>query len=300
MRSHLCPIWRHCGEEAMAVRIVTDTSCDLPPQLDEELRHLGVVIIPFSFRFGLEECWDKSMTMQEFLARAKAAWPTTSVPATGVFAQVFHTAIEAGDQVVCITITGNHSATYSTAQSASQQFAAGQVTVVDSRSLSVGQGLLVLAAARAAAAGANPAEIMGLIDDLRSRLYLYIMVDTVEYLVRGGRASRVAGLMASLLHIRPILTLLDGELTLLDRARGKKSAQQKLIDLAKSRLPAEVLTVAHISSEPEGKALLAELARQSGYPEEEILLTETGMVIATHGGPGTLGIAVVSAAPAAA
>jgi len=280
----------------MAVRIVTDTSCDLPPQLDDELRRLGVVVIPFSFRFGLEESWDKSMTMQEFLARAKKVWPTTSVPSAGVFAQVFRSAIEAGDQVVCITITGNHSATYSTALAAGQQFPLGQVTVVDSRTLSVGQGLLVLAAARAAAAGASPTEIAGVIDAVRSRLHLYMMLDTVEYVVRGGRASRVAGLMASLLRIRPILTLLDGELTMLDRARGKKAAEQKLIDLAKSHLPAESLTVAHIACEAEGRALLAELARQSGHPENEILLVETGMVIATHGGPGTLGIAVVSRA----
>ena len=278
----------------MSVRIVTDTSCDLPPELEQQLLALGVIIIPFIFSFGLQECLDKSISMQEFVARAGEQWPTTSVPSTGAFAQIFAECIEAGEQVVCITITSNHSATYSAAVTASRQFAPGQVTVVDSRSLSLGQGILVLAAARAAREGQSPDQIVATLDDLRERLHLYITLDTVEYLVKGGRASRMSGLMAGLLRIRPILTLVDGELTLLDRARGRKAAKQKIIELAKSHFPAELVGVAHIACEEEGRALVSEVAAQTGYPEEQISLNETGMVIATHAGPGTLGIAVVS------
>lgn len=278
----------------MAVRIVTDTSCDLPPDLEREIREIGVIIIPFTFRFGLEECQDKSISMEEFLARAEENWPTTSIPSTGVFIQAFRECVEAGDDVVCITITGRHSATYSAAVTASQQFAPGQVTVVDSRSLSVGQGLLVLAAARAAREGKGPEGIVEAVDDLRKRLHLFITLDTVEYLVRGGRASRLSGVMAGLLRIRPILTLIDGELTLLDRPRGRKAAKQKLMELAKGCFPAETVGVAHIAREEEAKALVSDFSLQTGYPEEEILLTETGMILATHGGPGTLGIVVVS------
>ena len=278
----------------MAVRIVTDTSCDLPPDLEREIREIGVIIVPFTFRFGLEECQDKSISMEEFLARAEANWPTTSVPSTGEFVQAFREIVEAGDDVVCITITSNHSATYSAAVTASQQFAPGQVTVVDSRSLSVGQGLLVLAAARAAREGKGPEGVVKAVDELRKRLHLFITLDTVEYLVRGGRASRLSGVMAALLKIRPILTLIDGELTLLDRPRGRKAAKQKLMELAKGCFPAAIVRVAHIAREEEAKALVSDFSLQTGYPEEEILLTETGMILATHGGPGTLGIVVVS------
>jgi len=278
----------------MAVRIVTDTSCDLPPDLEREIREIGVIIIPFTFRFGLEECQDKSISMEEFLARAEENWPTTSIPSTGVFIQAFRECVEAGDDVVCITITGRHSATYSAAVTASQQFAPGQVTVVDSRSLSVGQGLLVLAAARAAREGKGPESVVEAVDELRKRLHMFITLDTVEYLVRGGRASRLSGVMAALLRIRPILTLIDGELTLLDRPRGRKAAKQKLMELAKGCFPAETVGVAHIAREEEAKALVSDFSLQTGYPEEEILLTETGMILATHGGPGTLGIVVVS------
>jgi len=278
----------------MGIRIITDTSCDLPPELEQELRELGVVIIPFTFRFGLQECLDKSISMQEFLARADYEWPTTSVPSTGGLAQAFREATDAGEQVICITITSNHSATYSAAVTASQQFAPGEVTIVDSRSLSVGQGFLVLAAARAANAGKTVPEIIEVIDDFRQRLHLFITLDTVEYLVRGGRASRMSGIMAGLLRIRPVLTLVDGELTLLERMRGRRAAKQKLMDLALGRLPADILCVAHIACEDKAGALVSEFAAQSGYPEEEIRLAETGMVIATHGGPGTLGIMVLS------
>lgn len=278
----------------MGVRIVTDTSCDLPPSLEQELEELGVVIVPFLFCFGLEECEDKTIPMKEFLARAESTWPTTSVPSSGAFAQVFRECVEAGHQVVCITITGNHSATYSAAVLASQEFPAGQVTVVDSKSLSIAQGLMVLAAARAAQEGKSSQAVVETINELRERLHLFITLDTVEYLVKGGRASRLSGIMAGLLKIRPILTLLDGELTLLEKPRGRKAAKQRLIELAKGCFPAETVGVAHIACKEEARELVSEISLQTGFPEDEILLAETGMVIATHGGPGTLGIVVVS------
>ncbi len=278
----------------MGVRIVTDTSCDLPPSLEQELEELGVVIVPFLFRFGLEECEDKSISMKEFLARVESTWPTTSVPSSGAFIQAFRECVEAGDQVVCITITSNHSATYSAAVLASQEFPTGQVTVVDSKTLSLPQGLQVLAAARAAQEGKGSQAVVETVKELQERLHLLITLDTVEYLVKGGRASRLSGIMAGLLRIRPILTLLDGELTLLEKPRGRKTAKQRLIELARDCFPAETVGVAHIACEEEARELVSEIALQTGFPEEKILLTETGMVIATHGGPGTLGIVVVS------
>jgi DegV family protein with EDD domain len=196
--------------------------------------------------------------------------------------------------VVCITITSNHSATYRVALSASEQFDPGQITLVDSRTLSLAQGLLVLAAARAAARGKKADEIVAMIDDLRRRLHLYITLDTVEYLVRGGRASRIVGIMASLLKIRPILTLADGELTMLDRVRGREASKKRLLELVTGCLPAEQIGVAHIACEDEASDFVPLVADALGAPREDILFTETGMVIATHGGPGTLAVLVVS------
>ena len=116
----------------------------------------------------------------------------------------------------------------------------------------------------------------------------------MEYLVKGGRASRLTGVMAGLLKLRPILTVVDGELTLLEKPRGRKAAKRKLIELARGRFPADTVGVAHIACEEGAKELVPEIALQTGFPEDEILIAETGMVMATHGGPGTLAIAVVS------
>ncbi len=100
--------------------------------------------------------------------------------------------------------------------------------------------------------------------------------------------------MAGLLRIRPILTLVDGELTLLEKPRGRKASKRKLIELAKGRFPAETVGVAHVACEEEARKLVSEIALQTGFPQEDILLAETGMVLATHAGPGALGIVVVS------
>jgi DegV family protein with EDD domain len=281
----------------MGVRIVTDTGCDLPTGLEQEVRELGVKIVPFLFHFGHETFRDKMMPMQEFVSRAERTWPTTAVPSSEAFAQAFRECVDAGQRVLCITVTSKHSSTYNAATLASQAFAPGQVTVLDSMSLSLGEGILVLSAARAAQAGKSLEHIIDLVKDLRRRLHVFITLDTVRFLVKGGRASRLNGAIASVLRIRPILTIIEGELTLLESPRGRKVAKRRLIELAKSCFPAEVAGVGHIVAECEAKELTAELATETGTTAEELWFAETGMVLATHGGPGTLGTMVVSMSP---
>jgi len=278
----------------MGVRIVTDSACDVPPQYAAELEEAGVVVVPVLFRFGREQWIDRHMPMSEFLTRMARTKPQTSAPSPGDFAAAYRTCIDAGDLVVCIALTSKHSATYDSAIVASQQFAPGLVTVVDSLSLSIGEGALVLAAARAARQGAGVAEVVARVKDVQQRLHLLIGLDTVEYLVRGGRASRLTGVMAGLLKIRPILTMPGGELTLCGKPRGRQLAKQELLRLAQSHFPAELAWVAHIGCEDEARELASDLSRLTGYPRDELTPVETGMVLATHAGPGTLGILVVS------
>jgi DegV family protein with EDD domain len=278
----------------MGIKIVTDTSCDLPARLERELRELGVDFVPFLFHFGLDALKDKTISMREFIARADRIWPTTAVPSIDTLLQIFRERVEAGHQVLCITVTGKHSAMFSAATMASRQFPEGQVHVMDSQSLSLGQGLQVLAAARAVQAGESIERIKQSVCELRERLQLFITLDTVKYLVRGGRASRLAGGLAEILKIRPILTVRDGELMMVDKSRGRKAAKRRLLELARQYLPAEALGVAHILAEEEAKELATEIARDAGISEESILMTETGMVLATHGGPGTLAIVLTT------
>jgi DegV family protein with EDD domain len=168
------------------------------------------------------------------------------------------------------------------------------VTVIDSQSLSIGEGMLALAAARAARQGASVADIAALIQDMQRRLHVFITLDTVEFLVRGGRASRLTGLMAGLLKIRPILTMPGGELTLSGRPRGRQLAKQELLKMAQRCFPAESAWVGHIGCADEALELAAGLSHLTGFPQEQLAPVETGMVLASHGGPGTLGIVVVS------
>jgi len=277
----------------MAVRIVTDSSCDLPPHLENELHDWGVRTIPFIFHFGQETMVDKTMSMQAFLTRAMHVWPTTAAPAAGAYAEAYQEIVSAGDQALCVTITGRHSGAYNTAVLAAQDFGPDQVQVVDSRSLSLGEGLLTLAAVRAARAGASLQSIVEQLKEMIGRIRFYIGLDTLDYLVRGGRASRAAGIIASLLQLRPILSVEDGELTLKDRPRSRKRCKERLLALAAQTMPAEALGVMHVAAEAEAHELAHSLSSLTGHPLETIPVMEVGMALATHAGPGGLGIAVV-------
>jgi DegV family protein with EDD domain len=275
----------------MSVAIVTDTGCDLPPGVAQDLQ---VITVPLVFRFGLEEFADKSIPMPVFLERVKQTWPTTSAPSPGVFVAAFRESLQAHEQVLCIAITGKHSATYSSAVVASQQFSPDQVTVFDSASLSIGQGYLVRLAVELAQAGADVGEITAQLQALQRRSHLYIALDTVENLVRGGRASQTTGFLAQVLKIRPILTLVDGQLTLSERPRGRAASLQKMLELAAGFFPVEYAAVGHVDCEEEAHAFAAALAAQTGTDPGTIPVMETGMAIAVHGGPGTLGVVVFS------
>ncbi|NBD35268.1 MAG: DegV family EDD domain-containing protein, partial [Chloroflexi bacterium] len=140
----------------MGVRIITDTGCDLPPGQEDAL---DIIAIPFFFHFGMETHRDKQMPMAAFLAKAREEWPKTAAPSSEEFAEAFQTCLDAGDDVLCLTITSQHSATYNAAVLASQEFPAERVAVLDTQSLSIGQGVLVEAAAQAAQQGASLAEV---------------------------------------------------------------------------------------------------------------------------------------------
>ena len=277
----------------MAVRIVTDSSCDLPPQLESELRDWGVHVIPFIFHFGQETMVDKTMSMHEFLTRAMQVWPTTAAPAAGSYAEAYQEIVSAGDQALCLTITGRHSGAYNTAALAAQDFPADQVQVVDSRSLSLSEGLLALAAVRAARAGATLQEIVIILKEMIARIRFFIGLDTLDYIVRGGRASRFVGAIASLLQLRPILSVEDGELTLKEKPRSRNRCKDRLLALGAQSMPAEALGVMHVAAEAEAQELAQTLSRLTGHPLDTIPVMEVGMALATHAGPGGLGIAVV-------
>jgi DegV family protein with EDD domain len=276
----------------MSVKVITDTSCDLPAGLEQEF---DIAIIPLIFLFGDEQFKDKTVPMAEFWEKAQTVWPKTAAPSSGDFERVFRKAVDAGHQVICIAVTSKLSATYNAALVASQHFTPDQVAVVDSTSLAISQGHLVLAAAQAARAGQSLAEVVRIVETYRDKLHTYILLDTVQYLVKGGRASRLTGILAGLLKIRPLLGVKEGELVLLEKLRGRQVAKQRLLEMALEHFPAEKVAVAHVACLDEARDLAAALAAETGFPVESIPIIEVGMALATHGGPGTLAIGIVEA-----
>jgi len=188
----------------MSVKVVTDTSCDLPVGVEQEF---DITVVPLIFLFGDEQFKDKTMSMAEFWEKAQTIWPKSAAPSAGDFERAFRAAIDAGHQVICITVTSKLSATYNAAHIASQHFSPDQVAVVDSATLAISQGSLALAAARAARAGQSLAEVVQTVEARRDKQHLYITLDTVQYLVKGGRASKLSGILAGLLKIRPLLSM---------------------------------------------------------------------------------------------
>ncbi len=275
----------------MSVKIVTDTSCDLPAGLEQAF---DITAVPLVFLFGDEQFKDKTIPMAEFWEKARAVWPKTSAPSSGDFERAFRQAVDAGHQVVCIAVTSKLSATYNAALIASQRFAPDQVAVVDSATLAISQGHVVLAAAQAARAGLSLADVVYTVEAMRDKLHLYISLDTVQYLVKGGRASKLSGILAELLKIRPLLVVQDGELVLLEKLRGRQNAKQRLLEMALEHFPAERAAIAHVACLDEAQELAATLAAKTGFAVEAIPIIEVGMALATHGGPGTLGIGVVT------
>jgi DegV family protein with EDD domain len=234
------------------------------------------------------------MSMAEFWAKSEKIWPKTAAPSSADFSQVFRKHIEAGHQVVCITVTSKLSSTYNSAVLASQQFPPGQIAVIDSQSLSVAQGFMVLAAARAAEAGQDLNGVVRAAKACQRKMHIYILLENVQYLVKGGRASKLSGILANLLKIRPTLGVRDGELVLLHKLRGRSAAKQRLLELIAEHFPAKVIAVAHIDCADEARKLAEALAARTGIPLDKISIAEVGMTLATHGGPKTMAVAAIS------
>jgi DegV family protein with EDD domain len=243
---------------------------------------------------------DDHLTTEEFWRRAAASTqpPATSSPAPISFRQAFETLVAAGHDVICLTLPGRHSGTFNAAWLAAQEF--GQrVRVIDTGSFSLGMGLQVLAAAKAAVAGRSAEFIESLVTNLRGRTSVIFVLDTLEWVRRGGRLDRLMPLIeriASSLHIKPIVEMADGEFRLVGLARTYRSALQRIEDEIRSRLPLEALAAAYTRGRDTATDLATRLAAQFGLNPAEVMQLEAGPAFAAHAGPNALGAALIRAA----
>ncbi len=272
----------------MTVRVVTDSACDLPEALASEL---GIAIVPLTIRFGNEEFVDGvSLSNDEFWRRLRssAELPETAAPSAGAFESCFHTlADEGASAILCISLSTRLSATMQSARVAARAIAARvPVTVVDSRSCSMGLGNLCLTAARRARAGEAIDAIVRDVEDRRARTRLFGVLDTLEYLKRGGRIGNAQALLGSMLAIKPVLELRDGAVEEGGKVRTRSRAVQLLADKVHAQ-PVESLAVLH-GQAPDAEHLV-DLVADAAAPGS-IVVGTVGPVIGTHAGPGVLGV----------
>ncbi|NIR44829.1 MAG: DegV family EDD domain-containing protein [Gemmatimonadetes bacterium] len=270
--------------------LVTDTTCDLPPELIIE--H-DITIVPLTVMFGDEAFLDQvDLGPEEFLARLTdpdAPQPTTSQPAPAHLEQAFGRAAEHAEEVLGIFLSGRLSGTLGQAQSVAGRFEDARVTVYDSRSSSLGLGMKVLRAAELAAAGKTGAEIVADLEGIAGRSGLLLTVDTLKYLMRSGRLGKARGFLGSMLQLKPLLSLdEDGAVIPVDRVIGREAAIPRVLELLRERFPAERgrlrMGVAHVAchelAQEVGRRLEAEFA------PDEVLIRPAAGVISAHTGPG--------------
>ena len=273
----------------MPVRIVTDSSADLPA---DEVARLGVEVVPLSIRFGAEEFTDGvDLSVAQFYDKLASSsdLPETAAPAPGAFEAAFRRQAAAGaDAVVCINLSSGLSATFQSAQNAATAVADDlDVRVVDSRSITSGLGTQVTVAAEAAAEGASADEVVALVDGLVGRTHVIGALDTLDNLKKGGRIGGAQALLGSLLSIKPLLDISSGEVAEAGKARTRRKAIDWLRDQVFAQPEVEHLCVAH-GMAPDVDDMVALLAPR--YPADQIRITTIGPTIGTHAGPRVMGL----------
>jgi DegV family protein with EDD domain len=213
----------------------------------------------------------------------------------GLFEEAFERLVTAGYQVLCLTVTGQHSGTFGSASTAAKRFG-GMVVVLDSLSLSLGEGFQVLAAARAALAGKAMAQVARAAEEVRRRTRLFILLDSIEHIRRGGRADALIPLLhrvTGVLRIKPILNLEEGHLGLHALVRSYERGLRRITADVAGSGPLAQLAVIHTRAAAIAERVADVLSERLAFPREEIVVDETGPVLSVHAGSGVLGVAGV-------
>lgn len=271
------------------IRVVTDSACDLPAALAEE--H-GIDIVPLTIRFGDEELVDRrDLSPKEFWARVDSSpvLPETAAPSPGAFEEAYRRAAADGcPGVVACTLSSALSATYQAAVVASQAVAdVIPVRVVDTRAVTMSEGMMAVAAARVANQGKGLDDVCGVVEDLVARTRLYATLDTLENLKKGGRVGGAQALIGSLLSIKPVIELRNGVVEAESKQRTRSKSFRYLVDKVREQGAVENLAVMH-GEAPDIDEFLDMLA--AVHPREQTTLSDVGAVIGAHAGPRVIGV----------
>ena len=281
----------------MSVRIITDSACDIP---QEEARALGIEVLPVTVVFGGEEYLDGvTLSNKAFFEKLveSDALPHTCQITPFQYGEAFRAAEEAGEEAVCLTLSGKLSGCWNSACLAAEDYE--NVTVVDSENVSIGQRTLALLAARLRDEGLSAAQIAAALEVQKKRVRLLALLDTLEYLKKGGRISPAVAFAGGILSIKPVVAVQKGEVALIGKARGSKNGNNLLTQFVEQSGGIDFAMPHALGYSGLSDALLQKYIRDSEtlYKDhvQELPVCCIGSTIGTYAGPGAVGVAFFSA-----
>ncbi len=276
----------------MALRIVTDSLSDITGSLTDEL---GISVVPVYVRFGEQVYKDRiEITTDEFYYKLThdSVWPSTTQPTPNDFLEVYQRLAEGGNDILVVSLSSKLSGTYESALAAKRMMSTDcRIEVIDSKTVVMGLGVIVIAATKLAQKGAGLDEVAEKVHRDMSRSHAIMFFDTLKYLAKGGRIGRAQGLLGSLLQVKPILTMREGEAAPLTRVRSRQAGIDYLCNFVAGFSHIEELAVEHATTPEDADILVERLS--AVFPGERIYRSTVSPVIGTYVGPHVLSVSVL-------
>ena len=278
----------------MAVKIITDSLSDVTSDIAEGL---GITVVPLTVIFGHETFLDRvTITTDEFYDKLihGTVWPTTTQPTPAAFLEVYNELAEETDEILVVTLSSKLSGTYQSALNAKSMVEKEcRIEIIDSQTVAMGSGLIVIATAKKAQEGANLDQLIELVRGAMNRSHFIVYFDTLTYLAKGGRIGKAKGLLGSVLSIKQILTVREGEMAPLTRKRSLAAGMDYLYNFIAGFSNIEELAVEHTTTPDEADRLVERVG--SVFPKERIYRSTVSPVLGTYGGPGAIAVTVLEA-----
>lgn len=276
----------------MTVKVITDSSSDIPPEV---ARELGITIVPMTVIFGDEAYLDGvEITADEYYTRLvnTPVWPTTSSPSVGKFVEVYNKLADETDEIIAVLVTAKLAPCYGYGLNARDIVEKNcRIELIDGGFGAGALGLLAITAAEAANAGASLDEVVAIVRQSMPRTHLLVFFDTLKYLERGGRIGKARALMGALLRAKPLVSIKDGEVYPMGRVRNRREGLERLYKFAASFPSVSKMIIEHTNSPEDADSLVQRIGNV--FPEERIIRSRMGPVIGTHLGPGAVAVAVL-------
>jgi DegV family protein with EDD domain len=278
----------------MAVKIITDTLSDVTFDLAAKL---DVTVIPLYVRFGEEMYRDRvDITCEDFYRRLvnEPRLPSTTQPSPNDFLEIYKKLAEETDEILVITVSSKMSGTFQSATQAKELMKGkAKIEIIDSLQVAMGEGLIVIATAKAVKKGANLAEAAKVVRSAQSRIHLVTYFDTLKYLAKGGRIGKAQGLLGSMLSVKPLLTIREGEMAPLTRVRSLSAGLDAMYNFAAAVLNIEEMAMEYATTQADADKLVNRLDKI--YPKEKIYRSVISPVVGTYSGPNAMALTVLEA-----